>query len=386
MRIGIFGGYGTGNFGNDASFEALYNFLRAELPNAEISAICSKPDAVQKRFGVKAVGIAAPRPEGIWRKLDTLMLRQPSTWRNWARTLKLLNDYDVILSGGTGVFDDFRDTPLGWPSVLLRWCLAAKMKRVEWRFISVGAGPIVNPIGRAMFIRAGEAAKQRLYRDEDSYQFMQRLGIDGPMDGVVPDLAFLLPPPAEAQRPVDAPLVVGVGMMTYHGWHSSAGVYEAYVEQHARLIEWLQSHGYGVRMILGQTPADVGAARDVDARLKTKVLTQREESATSIHDAMSVIGETDLVIASRYHVQIAALKMGRPLIGLSYGPKTDALMADMGLSEFCQDLDHVDFDKLTQQIEKMIAGRDAYAAQVREKVAAMKAKLTAALKALNLGA
>ena len=99
---------------------------------------------------------------------------------------------------------------------------------------------------------------------------------------------------------------------------------------------------------------------------------------------VAVIAETDLVIASRYHVQIAALKMGRPLIALSYGPKTDALMADVGLSEFCQDLDHVDFDLLTQQVEKMIAGRETYGAQVREKVAAMKAKLIAALKALNL--
>ena len=74
LRIGIFGGYGTGNFGNDASFEALRDFLRAEFPNADISAICSKPEPTAKRFGVKAVGIAAPRPEGLWRKLDTLML------------------------------------------------------------------------------------------------------------------------------------------------------------------------------------------------------------------------------------------------------------------------------------------------------------------------
>ncbi|MBX3429797.1 MAG: polysaccharide pyruvyl transferase family protein [Hyphomonadaceae bacterium] len=385
MRIGIFGGYGTGNFGNDASFEALRDFLRAEMPEAEISAICSKPEPTEARFQVKAVGIAAPRPQGIWRKLDTLMLRQPSTWRNWARTLKLLNQYDVILSGGTGVFDDFRDTPLGWPSVLLRWCLAARIKGVEWRFISVGAGPIVNPIGREMMKFAGSLARQRLYRDEDSYQFMKRLGVDGPTDGVVPDLAFLLSP-ADAARPADAPLVVGVGMMTYHGWHSSAGVYDTYIALHVRLIEWLQARGYGVRMIIGQTPADVGAARDVDARLKQKVLTPCEADATSIHDAMAIIGETDLVIASRYHVQIAALKMGRPLIALSYGPKSDALMADVGLDEFCQDLDNVNFDLLTQQVEKMIAGREGYATQVRERVAAMKAKLIAALKRLDFRA
>ena len=153
LRIGIFGGYGTGNFGNDASFEALRDFLRAEFPNADISAICSKPEPTAKRFGVKAVGIAAPRPEGLWRKLDTLMLRQPSTWRNWARTLKLLNDYDVILSGGTGVFDDFRDTPLGWPSVLLRWCLAARIKGERRHCVAIiGDGAIYEPEIMAAFL------------------------------------------------------------------------------------------------------------------------------------------------------------------------------------------------------------------------------------------
>lgn len=385
VRIGIFGGYGTGNFGNDASFEALYNFLRVEHPDAEISAICSKPDVVAKRFGVKTVGIAAPRPEGIWRKLDTLLLRQPSTWRNWARCLKALNEYDVILSGGTGVFDDFRDTPLGWPSVLGRWCLAAKLRGVKWRFVSIGAGPITNPVSREMFKRAGALAEQRLYRDQDSYDFMRRLGVDGPLDGVVPDLAFLLPAPS-AEKPVTTPLVVGVGMMTYHGWSSSGGMYESYVDLHVRLIEWLIADGHDVRMIIGQAPTDLTAARDVENRLGRKMLTPRDEAMSSIHDAMAAIGETDMVIASRYHVQIAALKMGKPLVSLSYGPKNDALMADVGLSEFAQDVDHADFERLKHQITTMIAGREGYAAQVREKVAAMKGKLIAALRALNLGA
>ncbi len=384
-RIGIFGGYGTGNFGNDASFEALYNFLRAEHPDADISAICSKPDAVTKRFGVKALGIAAPRPEGIWRKLDTLMLRQPSTWRNWVRCFKALRDYDVVLSGGTGVFDDFRDTPIGWPSVLLRWCLAARMKGVKWTFVSVGAGPIVSPISREMMKRAGALAQQRLYRDDDSYHFMQRIGVDGPRDGVVPDLAFLLEPPAEAEKPARRQLVIGVGMMTYHGWSSRGGMYEAYIDLHTRLINWLFTEGHDVRLVIGQTPTDLGAARDVEKRLGRKMLTLHDEQMSSIHDAMAAIAETDIVVASRYHVQIAALKMGRPLISLSYGPKNDALMADVGLSDFAQNVDHVDFERLKQQITTMIAERARYTMQVREKVGAMKVRLIAALRSLDLG-
>jgi polysaccharide pyruvyl transferase WcaK-like protein len=383
LRIGIYGGYGSGNFGNDASFEALHNFLREALPNAELSAICSKPEVIAKRFGVRAIGIAAPRPEGIWRKLDTLLLRQPSTWRNWARCLRALENYDVILSGGTGVFDDFRDSPLGWPSVLLRWGIAARMKGVRWIFVSVGAGPIVNPISRIMMKQAGALAQRRLYRDEDSFAFMKRLGVEGPEDAVLPDLAFLLPAPQEAPRPADAPLVVGVGVMTYQGWRVNAASYRDYVDLHAKLIEWLFSKGYGVRLVLGQAPADLKAARDVQARVGRELLTAREENMSSIHDAMAAIGETDVVIASRYHVQIAALKMGRPLVSLSYGPKSDALMADVGLSEFCQDVDHVDFEKLKRQVEALIEKREAYAAQVRGKVSRMTGRLKEALLALD---
>lgn len=382
-RIAIFGGYGSGNFGNDASFEALYEYLRAEWPEAELSAIASDPSVVTERYGARAIAILK-RPKGIWRKIDTLLLRQPSTWSNWIACLRALKDYDVILSGGTGVFDDFRDTPLGWPSKLLRWCLAARIAGVKWVFVSVGAGPIVSPISRVMMRQAGGLAARRLYRDQDSYDFMRKLGVDGPQDAVIPDLAFLLPPAASAERPAGAPVTVGVGIMTYRGWHASKAAYEAYIDLHVRLIAWLFEQGYEVRPVIGQAPTDLTAARDVEARLGRPLVTPKLEAMNSIHDAMAAIGETDIVIASRYHVQIAALKMGRPLISLGYGPKNDALMADVGLAEFCHDVENVAFEKLTQQISAMIAGRDGYAAQVRQKVAAMKEELRAALRAIDL--
>lgn len=382
LRIGIFGGYGSGNFGNDASFEALYQYLRAAHPDAEISAICSEPDVVANRFKVPVVEIAK-RPTGIWRKLDTLLLRQPSTWLNWLLCWQALGKFDVILSGGTGVFDDFRDTPLGWPSKLFRWCTAARMRGVRWIFVCVGAGPIVSPISREMMKYAGRLGARRLYRDQDSYDFMRKLGVDGPGDGVWPDLAFILPAP-EGERPAETPITVGVGVMTYRGWHATTAAYEAYVDLHVRLIRWLDTEGYGVRCIIGQAPTDLIALRDVETRLGRKLVGPREEGMNSIHDAMSAIGETDMVIASRYHVQIAALKMNRPLISLGYGPKNDALMADVGLGEFCHDVETVDFDRLTQQIKTMASERARYAGIVREKVSGLKTSLRAALKELEL--
>ncbi|MEZ5960105.1 MAG: polysaccharide pyruvyl transferase family protein [Hyphomonadaceae bacterium] len=383
LRIAIFGGYGSGNFGNDASFEALYEFLRTERPDAQIRAIASVPGVVTERFGVEAISIVK-RPTGIWRKLDTLLLRQPSTWSNWISCLRALKDFDVILSGGTGVFDDFRDTPLGWPSKLLRWCLAARMSGVKWMFVSVGAGPIVSPLSRVMMRYAASQAERRLYRDQDSYDFMRKLGVDGPKDAVIPDLAFLLPTPSSPEHSAGAPVTIGVGIMTYRGWHASKSAYEAYVDLHVRLISWLFAQDYDVRPVIGQAPTDLAAARDIEARLGRAIISPKLEAMNSIHDAMASIAETDMVIASRYHVQIAALKMGRPLISLGYGPKNDALMADVGLGDFCHDVENVDFDMLTRQITAMIASREAHAQQVRDRVAAMKQELQTALRALQL--
>ena len=40
------------------------------------------------------------------------------------------------------------------------------------------------------------------------------------------------------------------------------------------------------------------------------------------------------VIATRYHNLIAALKLSKPTIAIGYSPKHEALMSDMGLSEY----------------------------------------------------
>jgi polysaccharide pyruvyl transferase WcaK-like protein len=83
-------------------------------------------------------------------------------------------------------------------------------------------------------------------------------------------------------------------------------------------------------------------------------------------------------------VQIAALKMGRPLISLGYAPKNDALMADVGLERFIENVDEVTFERLTEQFTALAAERDHYAAIVRDRVEAMSAHLKAALRGLDL--
>jgi polysaccharide pyruvyl transferase WcaK-like protein len=382
LRIGIFGGFGVGNFGNDASAEAMLNFLRAEHPEADLTIICSKPDKLDERFtGVPAIPTVIA-PDGMLGKVNKLMLRLPGALASWVHCLRVLGRFDVIVVAGTGVFDDFRDSPLGWPSRLLRWSTAARLRDVQMAFVSVGAGPIVNPISRTMMKWAAQMAPYRSYRDLDSHQFMQRLGVDSAADSVLPDLAFHLPRRAEAAR-LAGPLTVGVGVMTYRGWHESDAAYIAYLDLHERLIRWIEAQGHQVKAIIGQTPADLTAIDDLEARLGKKLLGPDERTMRSFHDAMTAIAATDIVVASRYHVQIAALKMRRPLISLGYAPKNDALMELSGLKDFIHDVHAVDFDALTKQIGTMAAQRAHYAAIVDERVTALENELLQALRELD---
>ncbi len=53
-RIGLFGKFGSGNIGNDASVEVMLNYLRTRHPEALIDAMCTGPEAVQTRYGIDA--------------------------------------------------------------------------------------------------------------------------------------------------------------------------------------------------------------------------------------------------------------------------------------------------------------------------------------------
>ena len=54
-RIGLFGNLGSGNIGNDASMEAVLNYLTVNHPEAVLDAMCAGPESVQERYGIPAI-------------------------------------------------------------------------------------------------------------------------------------------------------------------------------------------------------------------------------------------------------------------------------------------------------------------------------------------
>ena len=57
MRIALFGGFATGNLGNDATLVAMLANLRSRLPAADFYCVCPDPAAVRNRYSLPAVPI-----------------------------------------------------------------------------------------------------------------------------------------------------------------------------------------------------------------------------------------------------------------------------------------------------------------------------------------
>jgi polysaccharide pyruvyl transferase WcaK-like protein len=379
-RIVLFGLFGSGNSGNDGSMEAMLRFLRQARPEADLACICADPELIASRYSVPTVPI-----DWSFSKLRHLsrtpkrLVAIPAKLIDLVQTFRRLRRVRLVIIPGTGILDDFSERPWRMPYSILKWCLAARLVGAKIAFVSIGAGPINHPASRWLMTTAARLAHYRSYRDEISRDFMESIGLDVSRDPVYPDIAFKLPAPEseDSATGTGRPLRVGVGLMSYSGWYNfserSSEIYATYIEKMSRFVLWLLDQGHHIRFLQGET----SDRRAIDDVLRS-VLSQCSEAAgerivaeptSSLHDLMGQIARTDIVVATRFHNIVCALKLGRPTVSLGYARKNDVLLADMGLSEFCQHVEEFDLDRLVDQFSRLAADRAARSTAIRTRVA-----------------
>ena len=151
--------------------------------------------------------------------------------------------------------------------------------------------------------------------------------------------------------------------MGYAGWkHSQAdgqAIYSAYIAKMTAVRRLAGGQGYSVRLIMGDE-GDVQALKDVSSAIGEEpgglghhVVAEHAQSLTEV---MRQIGETELLVATRFHNVVCGLMMGKPVISLSYARKNDVLLADMGLGDFCQHIETFDLERLKAQFDASDAG------------------------------
>ena len=366
IRVALIGGFGTGNFGNDASLDAALQLMRRCAPDVAVESICHDPKVVAARFGLRALKMAH-KPPGLLRWLDNALLRLPSGVVNWLYSLWIVGRYDIIVWAGTGVFDDYRTGPLGFPAQVFRWSVAARLRGRRVVCLSVGAGPIINPLSRFFLKSAAQCAISRSYRDTGSLDFMRSIGLDETGSEVFPDLVFASDVEQSPNLPRE-PIKIGLGVMAYRGWRRDATIETSYASKLARFAENATMRGYELEYLVAE-PSDKGALTNLPLRGANDEPFSRAERMETLDDVMATAASCHVVIGSRFHVLIAGLKMRRPCVSISYGPKHDLLLEAAGIPEFCHSADEFDVDQLVRDVEQILADLPRYEHIVKTNVA-----------------
>ena len=360
-RVGIFGLLGTGSIGNDASLESVLRFLRTYHHDAIVDAMCSGPDQVAAEYGIEAALLSwyqkyDQRISGV----PALALRIVGKGIDAFRTALWVRRHDVVIVPGMGVLE--ATTPLralGFPYSMLLLSASGKLFATKVALISVGADTINQRTNRWISNSAARLASYRSYRDVYSREAMRQRGLDVTRDRVYPDLVFSIPtPPYELgdQR------TVGVGVMSYHGSNDdrkqAAEIYASYLENIKLFIRWLVDDNRKVRLFVGDFAVDDAVLNEImtDLREQRPDLEPDSvviQSTTSFAELASAMAPAGTVVATRYHNVICALKLGKPTISLGYAQKNVELMADVGMSEFCQSAKSLDINLLIKQFTEL---------------------------------
>ncbi|MGV9391108.1 polysaccharide pyruvyl transferase family protein [Streptomyces olivaceus] len=391
LRVGVFGLFGAGNTGNDGSLEAVLDHLRAAHPEAVVDAMCGGPEIVATRYGIPTTRLNWYRGEyrtasragavagkGLGKIVDAV------------RTAAWVRRHDAVIVPGTGVLETTLPLrPWGFPYSLFLLCASGRLLRTRVALVSVGAGPIGNRPTRALTRWSTRLAAYRSYRDTQSRDAMRAMGVDTARDEVYADLVFALPAPS-VNEPAGTSGPVCVGVMDFHGSNDERDraeeIHRRYLDGTTRFVRALAAEGRPVRLLTGDELDRPVADAIVDA-VGSPLVTVAE--AASLADLMKETAGADAVVATRYHNLVCALKVGTPTLALSYSAKSDSLMAEMGLGEYCHSAREVDADRLLErfralerrsaELRRTLAGRNmAVARRVERQFAALTAVLAPA--------
>jgi polysaccharide pyruvyl transferase WcaK-like protein len=391
-KIALFGVFGAGNLGNECTLYAMLYNLRSYVPNAEVVCVCSGPEDTASSHNISAFPIREtplpPMNNVVLRVLRRIFIGVPLELYRWFRAAIRLKGTDMLIMTGTGMLGDFGIGPFGLHYEILRWSIIAKLCRCKLLFVSVGAGPINHPLSRFFVKAALTLADYRSYRDAFSKNYLQSIGFDTKNDRVYPDLAFSLPEDIirRSQDRDGHRGVIGVGLMNYCGRHGASEkngvVYSDYIGKLARFVAWLLEHKYTVRLLIGDLVWDQHVRQDLRGLLEERKLKYGDGKiidapARSFEEVLSQLAATDVVVASRFHNVLLALMLDKPVVAISYHEKIDALMSAVGLSEFCHHIEHIEIDRLAEQVGALEENADSVRPRIEQTTEENRAALDA---------
>lgn len=362
LRVALVGYFGEGNFGNEASLEAMVAQVRSPGVDCEITCICHVPDRVSQRTDLKALPFLAPyRPSG-----RGFVARIAGRLADVVWSLQSIRKQDVVIVPGTGILENLYSNAGGALQQLLLLAVASRMWRRPFIIVSVGADRFDKRSDRLVVTLLCTSAAYLTTRDKHSADALANMSSGRITPRIRPDLAIGLPAPRGI--PHEERTVV-LGVMAYEGGLDGSkegrAILDHYVDRIASVTSSLLQDGYLVKL-MGGDDDDHATAKLIRDRVVSRLPGIHNPDRVVVlkqqrfEDVLNACAAADAVIATRYHNIVGALKTRTPAISIGYGPKNEEVMRGVGLAAFCHMIHDFEPSVIINDLDTLIRGRDEY--------------------------
>lgn len=314
------------------------------------------------------------------------------TTRDRGALLGHLRRCDVVVFGGGSIVKELGSTT-GRNRHATLLMLLALVTAVRWIFrkpmmmSNVGVGPITTRVGRVLARLTLRQVTLVSVRDRASYDLAARLGCADAKLRRVPDAVWANGREtfgAAQARPLSSTVRIGLNL---NRDIAVPARWDGFVDELRQAVESIASTH---KVELVGIPMQTGFKRDDDREMLEAFFASIPEITSTIvaaddHlDIASAIAGCDVVVAERLHCLVIATILGRPAVALSYDPKVDELIDQLGLNDRSVDVnapfdpntlaamvgaavvDDLESDRLLQLADGMRREAAPHFAQVRD--------------------
>jgi len=142
-------------------------------------------------------------------------------------------------------------------------------------------------------------------------------------------------------------------------WKKDRRLYDSFIEKLSAFGSALIGSGYRIVLFTtdiwfdSQTIEDLKNALDKQIGLAQScwITVRRVETTEAL---LSTICLVDYVVTCRFHGVVFAHLLNKPVLAISHHPKVATLMNDIGLSEYCVDIDSFEADSLLSTFRLLV--------------------------------
>lgn len=336
-RVLISGYFGFNNLGDEAILNSMIEMIEELNPEAEIIVLSNSPESTKVKYNTEAIY-----------RYDIFKI------------MSEMKRSDIFISGGGSLLQDV--TSLRSVPYYLGLIFIAFIFNMKTIFFAQGVGPVRNKFFRFLIEKVLNRVDFLSVRDKNSKTFLENIGIKKNKINIIDDPVFGLntfnSDLKKNKEKNDELQNIGVSV---RNWHNNG-----YLDP---LADFLNKIGEKNEISITIIPFHQG--KDIETSKKLQDMLEVDSEVRKYTGDLDEVNEfyrnLDLFIGVRLHSLIFSAVNGIPFIGISYDPKTDSLIEEMGYQAEIS-TDNITVDKLERSYNKIIDNNDTIKEKIRKNV------------------